>query len=250
MPRRLHKLALLLLALTLYPSSSNGSGFAAATCPLPFLKVKMDSEIVGRSVKVTYSITNRGDEEIQDMAIRIGLPSLSVADNAKASSSYKSSSQVIQPGSAVYWLNVDLRRRKRLRFTVKTQLKARLCTAQTINFSAFAYLVNPIDGSASCPSAAATIDVYVKGRSSKRRHCPATPSPTVTPSLATLTQSPSLAPSPRPTTASPTLLPTTRAPSRSPSRQPSSAPTSVSPSLTSFVRLSQSKHYLTPLCMF
>ena len=179
MPRRLHKLALLLLALTLYSSSSNGSGFAAATCPLPFLKVKMDSEIVGRSVKVTYSIINRGDEGIQDMAIRIGLPSLSVADNAKASSSHKSSSQVIQPGSAVYWLNVDLRRRKRLRFTVKTQLKARLCTAQTIYFPALAYLVNPIDGSASCPSAAATINVYVKGRSSKRRHCPATPSPTV-----------------------------------------------------------------------
>lgn len=133
---------------------------------------------MGRSIKVTYVLANTGYEKIRGAAVRIGLPTLNVTDNIKASRARKLQTLVIEPGFAVYWLNVDLPRRKRLRFTVKVKLATKTCTAPTIRFPVFAYLVDPLDGSASCPSAAASIDVYVKGTSSKKWPCPATPSPT------------------------------------------------------------------------
>ena len=156
--------------------------------PCPVLRFKTDSAVVGRHGQVAFAVGVVGSQTVRNATVRIGLPAVTDVSDVKALASpslafRKSLGQtVVLPGSAVFFLNVVLRPKKRVLFRVKAKLaEPTSCSGKPLTFPTLVYLNEA--GAPVCPSAEQDITVYAKGAGPsrprrKKRPCPPTPSPT------------------------------------------------------------------------
>lgn len=115
---------------------------AIATLPIfPQLTFSVKTRSVGRFVYVSYKVVNDGVIDLQNAAVRMGLPDynrLYVRD-ASVFPSPRGMRQV-NVEDAVYWLNVTVPAKRSRRFTLK--LKALGCGKTELDFQSFMYFVS------------------------------------------------------------------------------------------------------------
>lgn len=134
-----------------------GCGFVLVEAQAPVLECWEKGRSIGRTIVVSYTAANGGVMNIDDAAVRMGLPGIPAA-RVVHTSVFPSSKgmQRVDMGDAVYWTNVTVPAKRRRKFTLKLGVVG--CSATTLDFQSFLYLVSA-NGTVYIPCEVATSKV-------------------------------------------------------------------------------------------